>query len=205
VAQLDAGARVLAVFRSEDGAFLAVRNPAALPTTVWIAAGSAEVDSGQDVSALPVADCVEGEELVAEPSPVPSETAPAPVETTEAPDNGGNDNPPPPPDTTKPTINVGGWTPGNEICPIGYGRDEAATITVSASDNSGGVSVSGSTATSNVYVSGPSISGNSFTFTVTHNRPSNANVTVVFVATDSAGNTAQANSPVLITWWDCVD
>ena len=212
VAQLDAGARVLALFRSEDGAFLAVRNPAALPTTVWISADSAELDSGQDVDALPVSDCVEGEAIVAEPSPEPSETAPVPEETTEpAPGPAPKPQPEPqpaPPDQQNPTIQVGNWTlraaPNNYLQRTDCYFDNSTTITVVASDNVGVTSVTWSTTTAGLSLSGPSISGGNYTFTATYTGNANTTATVKFTAKDAANNSVQANAPTLNLSKECL-
>jgi hypothetical protein len=95
--------------RSEDGAYLQVRDPAALGTTVWVRTDAATLDAGQDLDALPVGSCIEGQALAADetvtPEPLPTVTTeaprddndPTPTETTQAP---RDDNDPTPTKTT---------------------------------------------------------------------------------------------------------
>jgi hypothetical protein len=198
VAQLDGGAHVLALYRSEDGAFLAVRNPALLGQTVWIPASSAIVDEGQDVEALPVDGCHEGGEIVAapEPEPVPTETAPLPEETTD-PKPGPKPQPEPAPDTSAPTISGGQFSPGSlKGAGAGCGGNGQTTITLSVTDNVGVTGVVAADNHANVAMSAGSQSGSNWTFVATaSNQPSsgsNVSVTVTFTATDAAGNSSQA-------------
>ncbi len=119
--QLDPGARVLAVGRSDDAAYLAVRNPHNLSQVVFVSASLATPDDGTDVNALPTLTCDEASPAPsitpsvtpsAKPTPKPT-TKPTPKPTTK----------PTPKPTTKPTpkptpkpnpapvITVGKWSP----------------------------------------------------------------------------------------------
>jgi hypothetical protein len=199
VAQLDGGAHVLALYRSEDGAFLAVRNPALLGQTVWIPASSAIVDEGQDVEALPVDGCHEGGIIVAapEPEPVPTETAPLPEETTD-PKPGPKPQPEPAPDTSAPTISGGQWTPSGVYSAYYTECEPSSTsISLSVTDNVGVNNVSGTTNFAGLTVVAQGHSGALWTFSVTPpygGQPSagpDVVVTATFTATDAAGNASQ--------------
>lgn len=68
------GDRVLAVARSDDGGWLAVRNPLDRTGTVWLSLDGLVVDDGQEpVETLAVDGCPVPELLLAEPSPEPEE------------------------------------------------------------------------------------------------------------------------------------
>jgi hypothetical protein len=89
------GDRVLAVARSDDSAYLAVRSPFDRADTVWLPVSAIDVDEGEPaISSLEVGGCPEPVVTVLQPSTPP--TTP-PVETTK-PKPPSNPNPPAPVD-----------------------------------------------------------------------------------------------------------
>jgi hypothetical protein len=87
------GDRVLAVARSDDSAYLAVRSPFDRADTVWLPVAAVDVDEGEPaVSSLEVGGCPEPVVTVAEPSTPPTPTKPAPTKPPSDP------NPPAPVD-----------------------------------------------------------------------------------------------------------
>jgi hypothetical protein len=87
------GDRVLAVARSDDSAYLAVRSPFDRADTVWLPVAAVDVDEGEPaVSSLEVGGCPEPVVTVAEPSMPPTPTKPAPTKPPSDP------NPPAPVD-----------------------------------------------------------------------------------------------------------
>jgi hypothetical protein len=109
IGELFAGDRVLAVARSEDSAYLGVRDPNDFARTLWFDRAVVVVDAGQaDVDSLPVEACPVATVEVIAPTPVPTEE-------------------PEPGDTTKPTIGAITMTMGN--CSF--------SVTVPAADNVG--------------------------------------------------------------------
>lgn len=161
IAGLDPGARVLALARDEAGTNLAVRDPGALNSIVWVAAGSAVVDPDADVAGLPVWGC--GDTTAIPVAPVPT-LAPAPdpgPDPAPAPAPGPGPGPkpvpapPPPADTQNPTIQVGGWSE-TYVCTVdaGYGP-ASASISITVGDNVGVTSVTATSPTAGVSLSGP--------------------------------------------------
>ena len=176
VAMLGAGTRVLTVQRSDDSAWLGVRNPHDVRDVLWLASTHLVIDQAQAaVASLPVGEACP-EAFVATPAPAP---APAP-------------EPAPAKDTTKPTIGQPTATPN----PV-YNTDPTI-ITVTASDNSGVTSVliswSGEFTGSSTMTS----SGGVWKYTFT---PPNADVggdiTFTLRAKDAAGNLSNPVSVVV--------
>jgi hypothetical protein len=207
--ELDPGAYVLALSKSQDNAFIAVRNPADLASVVWIAASAAEFEQGTSLETLPVGGCAQGvaaPTLEASPAPTapPSEgtsetetPAPAPAPGP-APAPAPAPGPAPAPiDTQAPSLQVGAW---NEvwICSsdTGFGP-MSASISIVVGDNVGVTVVQASAGDGNVTVNGPSGSGTNRTFTVSRSGNTDANVVLSFVIKDAAGNTTSAPSPAL--------
>jgi hypothetical protein len=183
------GDRVLAVARSDDSAYLAVRSPFDRADTVWLPVAAVDVDEGEPaVSSLEVGGCPEPVVTVAEPSMPPTPTKPP---TKPAPPKS------PAPDTTKPTLGTPSGTQ-NIGCTAGYGsKPETTTITIPASDNTAvtGVSISWSGADSG---SGSmSKSGSNWTFAYNPPDSTFGNVTFTMVAHDAAGNHSAAKSFVV--------
>lgn len=187
VVDLERGTRVLAVVRTDDSAYLGVRDPLDLGSTVWLPAGVVVVDEGQPaVSTLPVDGCPVPTLLAETAAPAPVDPAPAPT-TPQAPTTPGNPAPPPPPppsDTTPPGLGQASGSP----TPFFYNA-EPFTITAFASDNVGvsavliswSGAVSGSSSMSNV-------GGSQWQYVFSTTAQSFGPMTFTMVARDSAGN-----------------
>lgn len=122
VATLGAGTRVLTVQRSDDSAWLGVRNPNDVSDVLWLASAHLVIDQAQAaVSSLPVGEACP-EVIVATPAPAPA-PEPGPV-------------PPPAPakDTTKPTIIQASASPSTITS---ESLAETSTISAQATDNVG--------------------------------------------------------------------
>lgn len=186
--------RVLAISRSEDGAFLGVRNPFNLGTTVWIPAEAADADAGQPaLDALEVSGCdvpivtATADDVpppVEEPVPVPGQPAPS--------------APPAPPANTPPSLGQVSASSTKLGCTAGYlGRTETTTISVQASDNIG---VTGVTATlSGADTGSRPLTGSGNTWSLVYNPADfgiNGNVTFTLVATD--GSLTSNSSAVVV-------
>ena len=205
ITSLDPGARVLALARDDAGAFLAVRDPGALGSIVWVTAGSAVVDPDADVAGLPVWGC--GDTTAIPVAPVPTlapapdpgpdpAPAPAPVPAP-GPKPAPAPAPQPPADTQKPTLQVGGWSE-TYVCTVdaGYGP-ASASISITVGDNVGVTSVTATSPTAGVSLSGPAGSGATRTFTVSRTGNTDATIQVTFTVKDAAGNTVTSNAPGL--------
>lgn len=122
------GDRVLAVARSDDSAFLAVRSPFDRSDTVWLPVSAVEVDAGQSpVASLPVDGCLEPTVTLL-PPPEPSQP-PAPT----TPQQPQQPEPPAPPAPTDNPPSLGTVTISDNTL---YLNDEAI-ITTSATDDHG--------------------------------------------------------------------
>jgi len=208
VQRLQPGERVLAVERSDDKAWLAVRDPYALTRIVWLPAGIVVVDSGQPaVDTLAIGACPPAPSL--DPLPVVTEApAPAPAPAPGPHPKPTKSSPPPAPDTTPPSISASGWSPGTIVGTNGPHTglactpdDYAATLTVTASDNVGVTSVSASSNFGASTVTQTGHSGSSYTYKIVanyDNGSSHTSVTVTFTAHDSAGNTASVAKTVTV-------
>lgn len=205
VVYLDPGARVLALSRSEDGSFLAVREPGDLNRVVWVSSGLTEPDPGSDVAALPVAGCDEAsvapsaEPSVtpsAEPSAEPTETSEPEPEPTSTSKPTKKPTPKPTPVNDAPALTLGSWSssviagsgePGDLTC----NDPQSATINLTATDD-GTVSVTGSTNYGPDTLTLLSQQGSTWTFKYVANYGAEAGpitVKVTFKATDNAGKT----------------
>jgi len=219
VTSLDGGARVLAVARSEDGAYLAVRDPEALTHTVWVASGSATADPGEDVTTLPVLDCLEAsaapspsvtpsvtpsEKPTVKPTPEPTKTSsPKPTKTSKP---KPTKTPDPKPVDEKPTLGVAKWSPATIV---GDADDndgacehaKSATIKISAADDHSGLKVTGSADFYNQGLSRVSHSGSSwvFKYEAIYNSGAAKDVTITFTAKDSAGHTVTKSAHITVT------
>jgi len=190
--------RVLAIARSEDGAFLGVRNPLDLRTTVWIPAEAADADAGQPaLDTLEVSGCdvpiVTATADAALPPPV---EVPAPVPGQPAPP--AAPTPPAPPANTPPSLGQVSASSTQLGCTAGYlGRTETTTISVQASDNAG---VTGVTATlSGADTGSRPLTGSGNTWSLVYNPADfgiNGNVTFTLVATD--GSLTSNSSAVVV-------
>lgn len=129
VVGFDPGDRVLAVARSDDSAFLAVRSPFDRADTVWLPVSVVEVDAGQSpVASLPVDGCPQPTITLLPPSPEPSEP-PAPKPQPPAPPK------PPAPADNPPTL--GAVTISDNSLHL----NEDTTITTTAADDHGVIAV----------------------------------------------------------------
>lgn len=117
VGSVAAGARVLAIKRSETSDYLAVRDPHDLRSTVWLARTLVVVDAGLDVATLPIGACP----VVTIPKPV----VVAPVPPVEGPS-----------DSIAPSI-IKSWASPTVIL-----NDEQTLVHAVANDNNGVTSVS---------------------------------------------------------------
>lgn len=198
VVTLEAGQRVLAMLRSEDGAYLAVRDPFDLERTVWLPTGIVVIDDGEPATdSLPVGGCPV-------PSVAPSVT-PEPV-VTEAPSPEPAPEPEKPkPDTTPPSISAGSFSP-QPINQAGYGgycaNASASFVTVTVTDNRGIASVTGSTTFPGATVTLQSQSGSSFVFKfqMPSSLGSETSAAVSFTATDTSGNSSSTGSSVALEY-----
>jgi hypothetical protein len=199
VAALYAGDRVLAVARSDDSAYLGVRNPADLSGTVWVPVADIVVDPGQaPVDELEVDGCPTTLIEVIEPEPEPEPSPePRPDEKPKPGPKPGPVTPPAPePDKTAPKLGTPSGAQ-NIACGQGYPKPETTTISISATDDKAvtGVSISWSGADSG---SGSMTkSGSNWSFTYNPPNTTFGNVTFTLVARDGAGNQSGAKSFVV--------
>lgn len=190
ITTIDRGARVLALSRSDDSRWLAVRDPRAVDSTVWVPARLVTVDDGDNAIAdLPLgAPCPAVSlpplpvEEVAPPAPGPT---PTPTPTKPAP------APAPVADTSKPTISSASASPAS-ICTYDNSAPYAwvSTVSVSTADN---VGVTGATISwSGAHASGAvAMSGGGGSWSYSYNPPTNAasgTVTFSIQTRDAAGN-----------------
>jgi hypothetical protein len=200
---LQRGDRVLAVERSADGAWVAVRDPYLLSRELWLPVGVVVVDDGQpSVDTLDVGGCPV---VSAEPSPAPSATTPAPKPT-----HTSKPKPTSTPDTTKPSISATSWSPGTIVGTNGPHPGESctpddyqATLTVTATDNVGVKKVTTSANFGDATVTQTGRSGSTYTFTIVADYNNGAagttQVTVTFTAHDAAGNKRSVSKAVTVT------
>jgi hypothetical protein len=197
------GERVIATHRSDDSAYLAVRDPYNLALSVWLPADLVLIDENQPaVETLPVGGCAVTE--VVEVTPTATPTTEPTSEPTSAPKPKPTKKPTP--DKTKPVVSVGSFSPS----PV-YGKaaapycDTKTTVTVTATDNKGVSSVKASASFGTVKQK--SHSGNSwvFTYSADYNSGADKSVTVTFTAKDSAGNaTVKTTTITLVSAGNCL-
>jgi hypothetical protein len=195
VTDLFPGQRLFAIARTDDSDFVAVRDPAALDTTVWVDVDALQLED--DIDGLPVSGC--GELVVETPTPTPT---PEPTET-QAPDDDDDTPTPPASDTSAPSIKAGNWS-----SPDVWGSTAApycttfSDIVVSAADNVGVVSVTAATSKSGTTAALLSSGGGNYTFRFTSGPYGYPNpdvvVTVTFTAKDAAGNSANTARPLTL-------
>jgi hypothetical protein len=170
VGEANAGDRVLAVARSEDSAWLAVRNPADLSRVLWFESGTVVLDEGAaDVDTLPVDACPTVVIDAIPPAPGPTEE-PAPA--------------PGPSDSTAPSLGD----------PVAAGNC-VITITVTATDN---VAVTAATVTLAGANSGSAamsnVGGGVWEYKISVPPAAEGNTTFTIVARDGAGNSSPAKA-----------
>lgn len=176
VGQLRGGDRVVAVQRSDDSAYLGVRDPWNVTTTLWVATSAVVVDAGQPaISTLPVGGCPEA--TVQYGDPVLTE------EPTEEP------APPAPRDTTPPVVSQ-----GSASTPFYAANGVPTTVTATASDDRAvqriDVAITwpdGTTATGQMQNAG----GGTWTFSYSTGGGSPTGIyRFVLTAVDAAGNSS---------------
>lgn len=202
VTSFPAGDRVLAIARSDDGSFLAVRDGYDYGLIVWLPTRSVTLDS-EDLDELPVSGCLqpvvihEGD-LQPQPAPQP---APAP-EPGPAPAPAPEPAPGPAPDTTPPSPLQWWADPTTIYCPSNVGPNFSGTTTIHlmASDN---VTVTGATISWSGAASGSgamTASGGEWRFSYTAPAATSGTITFTVTARDAAGNVSAARSvPVSVT------
>jgi hypothetical protein len=192
VGTLAAGSRVLAVARSDDGAYLEIRSPYDTSSSVWLSSVQLIVDDAQTpVSALPVGACPVSQTTEVEPTATPPTQQPT-DEPLPQPTAGPSQGPTPPADTVAPSIQAASANPTT------FYNDDATLLTVQASDNVGVTSVtvqfSGAYTGSGVLTKSGSVWQLSFSLVSGQNEGA---ITATFRAVDAAGNQS-APTPIAI-------
>lgn len=183
VAELDRGARVLALGRNDDASWVSVRDPRSTASIVWVPAAMIVVDADQGaIEELPLGDPCPAISLP------PLEVVDAPVEP-DAPAPGPAPAPAPAGDTSVPTLS------SPSASPTVFYNAGATQLQVSASDNVGVTSV---TATfSGAYSGSRSLvySGGAWklSFSIAEDD-FYGDITVTFRAADAAGNQSATTS-----------
>jgi hypothetical protein len=177
---LPAGTRVLALERSDDAAFLGVRDPHDFSRVLWLDRADVVVDAGLDVASLPVGDeCPTVVALEPEPDPEP-QPQPQP-EPGPQPGPQPQPQPQPQPVNQPPTISAAGASPNPVWCTT------PTTVTVQASDD---VAVTGVTLSWSGFESNNKAmtkSGSSWTYSFTPgNAGLGADLTFTAIASDGA-------------------
>lgn len=216
VETLEPGTRILAILQSDDGAYLAVRDPYELSRTVWLPTGIVVIDEGQPgVDTLPIGGCPEPSVGPTEPVPEPSIT-PEPIITPEPdpevaptkpapPKPAPPTTPPPAPkDTTPPAISAGSFSPSPLHGAATYCLNSFSEVTVTATDEGGIASVTGSTTYPGAVVSPRSRTGSSWVFRFqmpgADPAPAVTSASVSFTATDMSGNPATTSATVAVEY-----
>lgn len=185
IGSLPAGTRVLALERSDDSAFLGVRDPHDFSRVLWLDRADVVVDGGVDVASLPVGDaCPTVVALEPEPEPQPQpEPGPPP---------GPQPQPQPQPVNQAPTIITMAASPNPVWC------TDLTTITVAASDDHSvtGVSLSWTGLVSNSAAMTKSGSVWTYSFDPPTDGGLSANVTFTAIATD--GSLASAPRQIVL-------
>jgi hypothetical protein len=189
--------RVLARERSEDSAWLAVRDPLNGLRTVWVPAGVVDIDDGEaGIDSLALGGCPEPIIVLTAPEAVPPPAEPAPGTPVEPgapgqpapPAAPAPPSPPPPPsDTTPPSIGSASFSK-NPVYQL-----DPTVLTVSASDNTAvtGVTVtwSGAQQTGSAEMSA---SGSQWKYTFSAANTPSGTINFQVKARDAAGNTSPA-------------
>lgn len=180
IGELFAGDRVLAVARSEDSAYLGVRDPNDFARTLWFERSVVVVDAGQvDVDSLPVEACPVATVEVVEPTPEPT-IDPIPVP--------GPAPQPAPGDTTPPSLANANANP-KTISMQGFPEcgPTVSLISINVTDPGGVQSVTASWTGGNA---GLNRSGNTWSFSFSEDTIgfTDTNYTITLTATDASGN-----------------
>ena len=184
-AQLDRGARVLALARNDDASWVSVRDPRSTASIVWVPVSRIEVDDDQGAVgdlplgdpcpavSLPPLDVVDAPVVPEAPAPGPAPAAPAPVA-----------------DTTKPTLSGAAATPAHVGCGV------STILSVNAADNVGVAGGSVTITGPNAQTKPLTLSGGVWQWTYTPTNGIYQNITATFTAVDAAGN---VSAPAAIT------
>lgn len=190
VTHLHRGDRVLALSRSDDGAYFGVRDPLNLGRTVWVSTSDLAIDQGQaDPLTLPVGACPTVDAALIPPAQGAPAAPPPPT------DSG------PTADTQAPSVDAAS-SDINPVCTNGPGYPPA-NISVSASDDVGVASVSigwGGAESGSASMSG---GGGSWTYSYKPATTHGGDVTFTVQAFDGAGN-ASGETTVTISQGGCV-
>ena len=206
VTSFSANDRVRAIGRSDDGAYLAVRDGYDYGSTVWLPARLVTLDS-DDIAGLPVDGCLDPlvtRQADPEPEPQPVPEPPSGQDPQPAPEPvpGPAPDPGPSPDTTPPTPAQWGASPSTIYCPSNVGPNFPGTtvIRLTASDN---VALTGASVSWSGAASGSSAmpaSGGEWRYSYTAPAGTSGTVTFSMTARDAAGNASAARSvPVAVT------
>ncbi len=183
---LDPGQRVLALQRTKDSAWLAVRDPYDLATTVWVRRAAVRVDDSGDTASLPVGGCpTPSVSVTPEPTVEAAPDAPAAPATPTTPSK--KPAPPTPtPDTTAPTV----------ATPVVTVANCQTTITTTASDNVGVTSVTISWTDHNTGSGSMTLSGGTWKLVLTNPAAGmhDGNTVFTVIAHDAAGNSSAPRS-----------
>lgn len=199
--QLQPGERVLAVQRSQDTKYLAVRDPYQLDRTVWVATGAVVIDKGEkDAASLPVGGC---------PTPTTSVTPEPTIEVAPEPEPSASKKPSTPTQPGQPAGDTSGPAMGSptasntKICYTGSGfTPTTSVITVSADDPSGVASV---VATWSTVGGSPKnlAHGSGTNWSFTFSSPpvgSQTDVTITLTAKDALGNASTRTIVVTVLY-----
>lgn len=184
--RIPADTRVLALARSDDGAWLGLRDPATLLGTVWVRAASVTADAPADLAELPIAGACPT--FAVEPiDPIAPDPQPAP---TDDPAPGPQPGPAPAPgDTTAPVMGQSWANPT-----IVY-NGAPSTITALASDDVAVTSVSVSWSGAASGSASMTRVGGEWRFTWANGTDDYGLVTFTIRARDAAGN---VSSPSIV-------
>ncbi len=214
VDQLVRGDRIYAIGKTDDGAWIVVRDVRAGYAPVFVDASYVELDGAADLETMNCDDVGTWAPYVEATTPAPVETPapapaphattkPAPVETTAA---------PPPPDTTPPTLANAHGTPGDiweqdggGITCLG-GPARTSVVSVNATDDKG---VASASMTYTVPGAGPvtrTMSGSGSTWSATFGPVAAStvpdstapSVTVTITVKDTSGNSATTTASVSV-------
>jgi hypothetical protein len=200
VTSFSANDRVLATARSDDGAFLAVRDGYDYSSIVWLPTRLVALDS-EGIAELPVDGCLEPQ-VSHEPDPEPEPSPPPAPHPEPQPQPAPVPVPAPTPDTTAPTPLQWWADPTTIYCPSNAGPNFPGTTTIHlmASDS---VAVTGATVSWSGAASGSgamTASGGEWRFSYTAPAAASGGITFSVTARDAAGNVSAARSmPVTVT------
>jgi len=187
--------RVLVTARSEDGAFLAVRDNGSLGRTVWVPASVVTVDGTESpINSLPVGGCPDPVVVIA------AEAAPELVPDAPPPPTGGGDAAP---DELLPAVDIGPNVTAVSVSPNPFCNDPVS-VAASIVDDKG---VAGATlnwsGASTTAGSAPMSGGGSQWSVSLPMFPctSDGQVTFRVVARDTVGQTAERSTSVLVKWF----